>query len=413
MKRHEYAAQKYEELGVDVDKALETLSGKPISIHCWQGDDVTGFDSSGAALSGGIQATGSYPGKARDPSELMADFEKAISHIPGKKRINLHASYALFDDNAVDRDKLEPEHFLGWVEYAKRLGIGIDFNTTYFGHPMAEDNLTLSSPDDEVRNFWVRHSIACRRICSWIANELGDEVLCNIWVQDGYKDIPADRLGPRLRLRDSLDQIYSEELPGVIDCVESKLFGIGLESYTAGSSEFYLSYAATRPGVYPLLDNGHFHPTESISDKIASILVFKDKLPVHITRSIRWDSDHVVLFDDEVKEIAKEIVRCGALNKALLGLDYFDASVNRVAAWVLGTRNLQKALLNALLMPHDYMRELQDSGRFTELMVLQEELKVLPFGLIWEHWCKSEGVAPGMEWFDDIMLYEEEVLLKR
>ncbi len=408
------ARARYEAFGVDVEKALKTLSQKPISIHCWQGDDVLGFENRGEALSGGIQTTGNYPGRARSPEELMADFQKAISLIPGKKRINLHASYAIFENgSAADRDALGPEHFAKWVAFAKQNGLGIDFNPTFFSHPMVKDGLTLSSPDDEVRAFWIRHGIACRRISSAIAKELGSEVLCNIWIPDGYKDVPADRLGPRLRLKDSLDQILKEDLPGVIDCVESKVFGIGVEAYTVGSNEFYLSYAASHPGLYYLLDNGHFHPTEQVSDKIPSLLAFFDRIPLHVTRPMRWDSDHVVRFEDEIKEIAVELVRTGALEKAQIGLDYFDASINRVAAWVIGTRNLQKALLFALLQPHEKLKQLQDTSQFTELLVLQEELKTLPFSEIWAQYCEQEGVPADESWFEAVRQYEAEVLKKR
>lgn len=411
--RFEQAKQRYSKLGVDVDAALEALANKPISIHCWQGDDVGGFENTDSALSGGIQATGNYPGKARNPEELMADFDKAISLIPGKKRINLHASYAIFDGDKVDRDNLEPKHFARWVEYARSRGIGIDFNPTYFSHPLASDGLTLSNPDETIRTFWINHGIACRRIAAYIAKELGCPVLNNVWIPDGYKDTPADRLGPRLRLKDSLDRIFAEKLDGVIDCVESKVFGIGVESYTVGSSEFYLSYAASRPGVYVLLDNGHYHPTEVVSDKIPSLLAFFDKVPLHVTRAVRWDSDHVVLFEDELKEIAKEIVRNDAMDKVLIGLDFFDASINRVAAWIIGTRNMQKALLYALLQPNKKLKELQDSGRFTELMMLQEELKTFPFGDIWEEYCESHKVPSDESWFDTVKQYETDVLLKR
>lgn len=412
--RYELAKERYSKLGVDVDAAIKLLSQKPISIHCWQGDDVTGFENPDAALSGGIQATGNYPGKARTPKELMDDFDKAISLIPGKKRINLHASYAIFEDGQkVDRDKLEPRHFSGWVDYAKARGIGIDFNPTFFSHPLAADGLTLSHPNEKIRTFWINHGIACRRIAAAIARELGSPVLNNVWIPDGYKDIPSDRLSPRLRLKDSLDKIFSEKLDGVIDSVESKVFGIGVESYTVGSNEFYLSYAANHPGVYNLLDNGHYHPTETVSDKIPSLLAFFDKLPLHVTRPVRWDSDHVVLLEDELKEIAMEIVRNNAMDKVLIGLDYFDASINRVAAWVVGTRNMQKALLFALLQPHKKFKALQDEGRFTQLMVLREEMKTYPFGDIWEYYCKSQNVPVDETWFDEIEKYESDVLLKR
>ena len=412
--RFESAKKRYEDLGVDVDGALEKLGKIPISVHCWQGDDVIGLEGAGRALSGGIQTTGNYPGRARNFQELTADFLKAMSLVPGKKRISLHASYAVFEDGRqVDRDQLQPRHFDKWIQFAKENDLGIDFNPTFFSHPMVKDNLTLSSPEEEVRQFWVRHGIQCRRISSYIAQQLGSPVLCNVWIPDGYKDVPADRLGPRLRLKDSLDQIFEEQLPGVIDCVESKVFGIGMEAFTVGSSEFYLSYAASHPGVYDLLDNGHYHPTEVVSDKIPSLLAFFDKVPLHVTRPVRWDSDHVVLYEDEVKEIAKEIVRNDALNRVLIGLDFFDASINRVAAWVVGTRSMEKALLFALLQPWAKLKELQDSCRFTELMVLNEELKTLPLGDIWEHYCQTQGVPGGREWYDTVARYEQDVLLKR
>ena len=393
---YERAKRRYEEAGVDVEGALKTLAQIPVSVHCWQGDDVRGLEGGGRELSGGIQTTGNYPGRARNFEELTADFVKAMELVPGKKRISLHASYACFGEGEqVGRDQLQPRHFDPWIAFARQNGLGIDFNPTFFSHPMVKDNLTLSSPEGEVRRFWVRHGVQCRRICAHIARELGSPVLCNVWIPDGYKDVPADRLGPRLRLKESLDEIFSEKLPGVIDCVESKVFGIGMESFTVGSSEFYLSYAARHPGVYYLLDNGHFHPTETVSDKIPSLLAFFEKVPLHITRPVRWDSDHVVLFEDEVKEIAKEIVRNGALERVLIGLDFFDASVNRVAAWAVGARSVEKALLFALLHPWEQLKNLQDSCRFTELMVLEEELKTLPFGEIWEHYCETQGVPGG------------------
>ena len=367
MSRFETARAMYASLGIDVDAALEKLARTPISIHCWQGDDVTGFDREGGGAADGIQATGNYPGKARNLAELQADCLKAASLIPGPKRINLHASYAVFTAETggwVDRNRLEYKHFAPWVEFARAHGFGIDFNPTCFGHPMVKNGLTLSSPDEQVRRFWIEHCKATRRIAEQIGEALGDRVLHNIWIPDGSKDIPADRLGPRLRLKAALDEILAEPCPHVIDSVESKVFGIGLESYTVGSNEFYLAYAATHPGVYVLLDNGHFHPTEAVSDKIPALLAFFDKVPLHVTRAVRWDSDHVVLFDDEIAEMCKEIVRCGGLDKVLIGLDFFDASINRVAAWVLGARNVQKALLFALLQPHEELRTLQDQGRF-------------------------------------------------
>lgn len=408
----EEAKKRYEALGVDVEAVLNTLADIPISIHCWQGDDVAGFDGDGA-LTGGIQATGNYPGKARNFEELTADFEMACSLIPGKKRINLHASYAVFEgDERVDRDGLEPEHFKAWAEWSKRTGIAIDFNPTFFSHPKAE-RLTLSSPNPEIRSFWIRHGIACRRIAAYFAKEQGSPCLCNLWIPDGMKDVPADRQGPRMLLKDALDQIYAEKLDGVIDCVESKVFGIGLESYTVGSSEFYLAYAATHPGVYNLLDSGHYHPTEVISDKIPAMLCFFDRLPLHVTRPVRWDSDHVVRLDDELKEIACEIVRNDAIDRVMIGLDFFDASINRVAAWVIGTRNMQKALLYGLLLPHQHLKALQERDAFTELLMLQEECKTLPFGDVWEEYCARQNTPQNEAWFAQVVEYEKTVLASR
>ncbi len=408
------AKAKYAALGVDVDNAFSQLMQVPVSIHCWQGDDVTGFESTGEALSGGIQTTGNYPGKARTYAELTADFDKAISLIPGQKRINLHASYAVFaPGEKVDRDALLPKHFAPWVEYAKSRGLGIDFNPTYFSHPMVKDGLTLSSPDAETRAFWVRHGQACRRIAAYFAKELNTHCLCNVWIPDGLKDIPADRLAPRRRLADSLDQIFAEKLEGVIDSVESKVFGIGVEAYTVGSHEFYLGYAARHPGVYDLLDNGHYHPTELVSDKISAMLCHFDRLPLHVTRPVRWDSDHVIRLDDELTAIAAELVRCNALDKALIGLDFFDASINRVAAWVIGTRNLQKALLMALLTPHRMLMALQEEGRFTELLARQEACKTLPFGVMWDAYCQKAGVPLEDDWFSAVTEYEATVLKAR
>lgn len=411
--RFTWAKDRYNSLGVNAEEALKILAEIPISIHCWQGDDVGGFENSEEALSGGIQATGNYPGKARDFQELKADFAKALSLIPGKKKINLHAFYGVFGNEKVDRDEISYEHFAPWVEYAKEMDIGIDFNPTFFSHPMVRDGLTLSSPDETVRQFWVRHGIKCREIAGRIAKELGTPVVNNVWIPDGLKDIPADRLGPRLRLKKSLDEIFAKEHPGLIDCVESKVFGIGLEAYTVGSNEFYMSYAASHKGVYNLLDNGHYHPTEFVSDKIPSLLAFFDKIPLHVTRPVRWDSDHVVLLEDELKEIAKEIVRNDAIDKVLIGLDFFDASINRIAAWVVGTRNMQKALLYALLQPVSKMKAMQDSGNFTELMMLSEELKTAPFGDVWEEYCLRQNVPQNESWFRSVQEYEKSVLQKR
>jgi len=414
MERFESAKARYAQFGVDVEAALQAASAKPISIHCWQGDDVVGFDQPDGGASGGIQTTGNYPGRARNFEELKADFLKAAALIPGKKRINLHASYAVFGEGEwVDRDQLEYKHFAPWVEFAKENGFGIDFNPTCFSHPMVTDGLTLSSPDEKVRRFWIDHCIACRRIANEIGAALNDKVLNNVWIPDGLKDVPADRMGPRMRLKEALDEIFAEKLPNVIDCVESKVFGIGLESYTVGSNEFYMSYASMHPGVYNLLDNGHYHPTEVVSDKIPSLLCFFDYIPLHVTRGVRWDSDHVVTFEDELKEIMKEIVRNDALEKVLIGLDFFDASINRVAAWIIGTRNAQKALLWALLQPNALLKKLQDEANFTEKLVMMEEAKTLPFSDIWEEYCRRQGVPADESWFAQIKEYEKEVLSAR
>ena len=411
--RYEYAKKRYAEIGVDTDKAIKALSGKAISLHCWQGDDVHGFEGS-TTLDGGIQTTGNYPGAARNPEELMADIDKALSLIPGKHRINLHACYAIFEDGEkADRDALLPKHFGKWVEFAKERGLGIDFNPTFFSHPLAK-GLTLSNPDENIRNFWIRHGIACLRISEYFARELGTPCLMNIWIPDGMKDVPADRLTPRALFKDSLDKIlgagYDKNL--VYVSLESKVFGIGYESYTVGSSEFTINYAAQN-GILSLMDNGHYHPTEVVSDKIPSMLLFNDKVALHVTRGVRWDSDHVVLFDDETKEIAKEIVRNDALDRVLVGLDYFDASINRIAAWVVGMRNFQKSLLYALLLPNDKLAEMQKNGENTELLALGEELKFFPFADAWAKFCEVNGVDASERWIDEVKKYEKEVLSKR
>ena len=411
--RYQSAKEMYAKLGVDTDAVLDTLNKVPISMHCWQGDDVGGFDNKGA-LTGGIQTTGNYPGKATTPEQLMADIDQALSLIPGKHRINLHASYAIFEENEwVDRDKLEPKHFVKWVEFAKERGLGIDFNPTYFSHPKAAE-YSLTSSDEEIRAFWIDHTKACIRIAGYFAGELGSPCLLNIWIPDGFKDVPADRMGPRARYMDSLDKAlamdYDKEK--VLVCLESKVFGIGLESYTAGSAEFTMNYVMSR-GIIPLLDNGHYHPTEVVSDKLSSLLLFHDKMSLHVTRPIRWDSDHVVLLDDETKEIAKEIVAHDALERVLIGLDFFDASINRIAAWVVGMRNMQKALLIALLRPNQKLKCLQDTNQFTELMVLQEELKSYPFGDVWDYFCETNQVPKQEQWFEQVKKYEAEVLQTR
>ena len=415
MTAYELAKEKYAKYGVDVEAAINTLKNAPVSLHCWQGDDVIGFDHEGP-LTGGIQTTGNYPGKATTPEQLLADMDKAMSLCPGKKKLNVHACYAIFEKGEfVDRDKLEPKHFKKWVDFAKERGMGIDFNPTFFSHPKVKDGLTLSSPDKETRDFWIEHGKACIRISEYFAKETGIPCVMNIWTGDGYKDIPADRMGPRQRYKESIEAILSEPFDKnlVKPCVESKVFGIGVESYTAGSAEFTLSFAATHDGCLPLMDNGHYHPTEVVSDKIPALLCFYPEIALHITRGVRWDSDHVLLLDDETKEIAKEIVRNDALDRVYMALDYFDASINRISAWVVGFRSWQKALLQALCTPNALLKDLQDKGEFSKLMVVSEEVKMLPFGEIWEHYCETEGVVAGAEWFDQIVKYETEVLAKR
>lgn len=412
--RYESAKEIYAKIGVDTDKAMEILKNVPISMHCWQGDDVVGFDQDGP-LTGGIQATGDYPGRARTPQELMQDIDEALKLIPGVHKLNLHACYAIFEDGEhVDRNALEPKHFKKWVEFAKERGMGLDFNPTFFSHAMVKDNLTLSSPDENVRKFWIDHGKACIRISQYFAEETGMPCAMNIWIPDGYKDIPADRLGPRARFKDSLDQILSEpyDKSKVYVCLESKVFGIGMESYTVGSSEFTINYAAHN-GILSLMDNGHYHPTEVVSDKIPSMLLFNDKIALHVTRPVRWDSDHVVLFDDETREIAKEIVRNDAIDRVLLALDFFDASINRIAAWVNGMRNMQKALLYALVTPYQQLKELQDTNQFTKLMTMQEELKVYPFGDVWNYFCELNNVPEREEWLAEVERYEKDVLSLR
>ncbi len=406
MNRFEEAKKIYREAGVDVEKALERLSLIPVSMHCWQGDDVKGFLSDGE-LSGGIQTTGNYPYRARNFEELTADMDFAFSLIPGKKRINLHAIYAILTEKK-DVDELTIEDFRPWIEWAKKRNVGIDFNPTLFSHPMVKNGLTLSSPDENVRKFWIKHVKACRKIAAEIGKEQGSPCLNNLWIPDGLKDVPGNRLTPRMRLKASLDEIYAVKYPKeyIVDSVESKVFGIGVESYTVGSSEFYMNYAALN-GLCCLLDNGHYHPTEVVSDKIPSMLAFFDKVALHVTRGVRWDSDHVVVFEDELKEIAKEIIRNNADQRVLIGLDYFDASINRVMAWVTGMRNMQKALLWALLLPNEETTKLQDEARFTELMYLNEKMKTYPFGDVWEEYLKRNGVKS--EFLTDIKDYEKEL----
>lgn len=410
---YQEAKQAYAAFGVDTDAAIAALKNVPISVHCWQGDDVLGFEGA-ESLTGGIQTTGNYPGRARTPEELLKDYAFALSLMPGKKRINVHASYAFLgeDKGKVDRDKYEPKHFAPWVKFAKEHGYdGIDFNPTFFAHPKMKDGLTLSSPDEETRKFWVEHGKRCMEIAAYLGKEMGSPCLVNIWIPDGYKDIPADRLGPRKRYAQSLDEMlegYDKEW--VIPAIESKVFGIGVESYTVGSNEFCQNYAATR-GICSLLDNGHYHPTEVVSDKIPSMLTFYDKVALHVSRPVRWDSDHVVIFEDELKEIMKEVVRNDALEKVKIALDYFDASINRVFAWVTGERSVEKALLYALLLPNAAMKEAQEKGEFTRLMYLQERVKMLPFGEVWAEYLKECGLDDN--YFETISEYEKTILEDR
>ena len=410
---YQIAKERYAAYGIDTDAAIDTLSKVSISMHCWQGDDVKGFENAGE-LTGGIQTTGNYPGAACNPEQLMQDIDKAFSLIPGKHNVNVHACYGIYENGIIpDRDQIKPEHFRPWVEFAKARGIGLDFNPTYFSHPLAE-NGTLTNPNEEIRAFWIRHGIACLRISEYFARETGFPCLMNIWIPDGFKDIPADRMGPRMRYMDSLDRIlgcgYDKNLVNVT--IESKVFGIGVESYTAGSAEFALSYATSR-GIVPLMDNGHYHPTEVVSDKISALLCFNPKIALHVTRGVRWDSDHVVRYDDETLEMMKEVVRNDALDRVILATDYFDASINRIAAWVIGMRSVQKALLTALLMPNKKLKAMQDSLNFTELMMLQEEIKFLPVGDVWNEFCARAGIAGDASWFEAVREYETNVLAKR
>ena len=405
------ASERYAAIGVDVEAALKKLAEVRISMHCWQGDDVRGFDAE--SLSGGIAATGNYPGRARNADELMADIRKAYSLIPGKHKLNLHASYRITDEK-VDRDALEPKHFAAWVDFARAEGIGLDFNPTYFSHPKAADNLTLSNPDKNIRDFWIAHGKACRRIADYFGRELGITALNNVWIPDGTKDVPGDRLGPRMRLKESLDAIFAEKFDKshMADAIEGKVFGIGVESYTVGSHEFYMNYAA-KNGLMCLLDTGHYHPTEVVSDKLSSMLIFNENVALHVSRPVRWDSDHVIKLDDELKELATELVRCNALHRVFIGLDFFDASINRIAAWVVGMRNMQKALLYGLLSPNDQLRKWQEAQDYTDLLVGLEEIKTLPFGVIWAEFCRRTNVPEDGAWLPEVRRYESDVLAKR
>ncbi|TFF78386.1 L-rhamnose isomerase [Aeromonas taiwanensis] len=407
------ARQQFAALGVDVDQALATLATIPVSMHCWQGDDVQGFEAGAGALTGGIQATGNYPGKARSAPELRRDLELAMSLIPGAKRLNLHAIY-LESETPVGRDQIEPRHFAHWVAWAKKQNIGLDFNPSCFSHPLSADGMTLAHPDAKVRQFWIDHCKASRRISAYFGQELGTASVMNIWIPDGMKDLPADRLGPRQRLLAALDEVLAEKFDEAhhIDAVESKLFGIGAESYTVGSNEFYMGYASSRD-IALCLDAGHFHPTEVISDKISAVSLFVRHLLMHVSRPVRWDSDHVVLLDDETQAIANEIVRNDLLERVHIGLDFFDASINRIAAWVIGTRNMKKALLRALLEPIASLRQAEQQGDYATRLGLMEETRSLPWQAVWDYACAQEGVPVGTEWLKVVKEYEEQVLLPR
>ena len=408
MNRYNYAREQYGALGVNTDEVVAKLSNVKISMHCWQGDDVCGFEQTGS-LSGGIAATGNYPGKARDIKELMQDIDMAFSLIPGKHRLNLHAIYAA---EQVQRNQIKPKHFEPWVEFAGERGLGLDFNPTLFSHPKADDGFTLSSEDNDIRQFWIEHCMATREIAAYFGKTLKSASLHNIWIPDGFKNSPPCRLKARQRLLESLDTNFrvSYHKEYLLDSLESKVFGIGLESCTVGSHEFYLNYAL-KHGILYLLDNGHFHPTENVADKFSSLLLYFDKLALHVTRPVRWDSDHVVVLDDTLLEIAKEIVSCGALEKVMIGLDYFDASINRIAAWIIGMRNMQKALLYVLLMPWNKLVSLQEKGDFTAVMALEEELKTYPFGDVWDEFLNRNQTSKN--WFNAVKEYENNVLSKR
>ncbi len=411
---YDIAREMYGEWGIDTDDVLKALKQIAISIHCWQGDDVGGFENPDGDLTGGIQATGDYPGKAKTPEQLRQDIEKALSMIPGKHRVNIHAIYAETGGKKVERDELEPEHFSGWVEWAKQNELGLDFNPTLFSHPLAADGFTLSHHESKIRQFWIDHCKACRRIAEYFGKELGSPAVTNVWIPDGYKDIPVDRFSPRQRLKESLDEIFSDNISSEhnLDAIESKLFGIGSESYVVGSHEFYMGYAIENNKLL-CLDSGHFHPTEVISNKISSVLLFIDELLLHVSRPVRWDSDHVVILDDELQAIAQELVRGDFLNRTHIGLDFFDASINRVSAWIIGTRNMIKALLIAMLEPTERLKQYEIEGDFTSRLALLEEFKSYPWAAVWDYYCYSEGVPVGKECLDEVKRYEADVLLKR
>lgn len=411
---YDAARARFATLGVDADQALKKLARIPLSLHCWQGDDVQGFEASETGLTGGILATGSYPGRARTPDELRADLDMVWKLLPGRHRLALHALYAETGGQRVDRDALEPRHFQGWVDWARARKVGLDFNGSFFSHPKSAEGFTLSHPDESLRRFWIAHGIASRRIGAFLGRELGSPCVCNLWIPDGFKDIPVDRAAYRERLRASLDAIFAEQLPRahLLDAVEPKLFGLGSESCVIGSHEFYLAYAVQR-GLLLTLDTGHYHPTELVSDKISAALAFLDGVLLHVSRGVRWDSDHVVVLTEELVALAQEIVRGGYEGRVHVGLDYFDASINRVAAWVIGARATLKAFLVALLEPTAALRALEEKGDYTGRLAMLEDLKGLPYGAVWDHYCVESGALPSLEWLDEVRRYESKVLAKR
>ena len=410
-KGYELAKELYAQYGIDVDKAIELCNNTPLSLHCWQGDDVAGFEKADGALTGGIQATGNYPGKAKTPEQLRGDMDFAFRFIPGKKKVNVHANY-VESDTYVERNQIQPENFSKWADWAVANGYGLDFNPTFFSHPKSE-NGTLSAADEDVRRFWIEHDQKCREIGGYFAKRTGQPCVINHWIPDGSKEIPVDTMAPRQRLKDSYDQIFAKEIPGVVDAVESKVFGIGAEAYTVGSHEFYMCYAMGNDKVTVTFDTGHFHPTEVVSAKMSSLLTFKDSLLLHVSRPVRWDSDHVVNFDDETRAIMDEIVRMNALDRVYIATDYFDASINRIVAWVVGARNTRKALLEALLQPVDTMKKLEAEGDNGSRLAYTQEFKALPFSLVWDYYCNGENAGVGLDWLKEVKTYEKDVLLKR
>ena len=414
-KGYELAKEFYGQYGVDVDQAISVADSTPLSMHCWQGDDVIGFEKEAGALTGGIQTTGNYPGKARTAEELRADIEQAMRYIPGELKLNLHASYQEAD-SFVDRDAIEPKHFEKWADWAVEKGIGLDFNPTYFSHPLSE-NGTLSSADENVRKFWIEHGIRCRRIGQYFYERTGKVCAINHWTPDGDKEVPVDTLGPRMRLKDSYDQVFeaTKDVTGVVDGIESKVFGIGAESFTAGSHEFCMGYVMTanKDHIIMTLDTGHYHPTEVVSAKLASVFTFSDRVLLHVSRPVRWDSDHVVSFDDETRAIMEELVRMDKLSKTFIATDFFDASINRIAAWTIGLRNTRKAILAALLQPVSQMKELEASGDVSARLAFKEEFKAAPFALVWDYYCEQKGAGKGLEWLANVRDYEKDVLAKR